>query len=580
MNVDIFILRRNPEHESYWKDTFPTAKFIGSDITAEELTQITRSTMSKYFAIVDGDIMIEEGFTAPLMDMDKTSVYSWRNGLLKVYPRRAVKKDPELYASFGVDVVDMGNDGVIIEEEMADMTDCWEFFDTPEEGFENATGDYFYVIDKDYTVTRGFKGSYTPPTQAEGHPITFRCRSEESGHIEQYGHLRLYPRVLKSEVEFHVADKIYAESKFYATAKKIYHFDGETAPHDFIIPAGNTVHIWRGVFPEFETYRTLEEGFAKSSNSHFWVMREGSEFLEDFPKKFFYCDKRDYWWKRDEWHVDRHVAFRTLCPTNNMTYEANDCSIFAVNDPSATAFYRDEVAATCEKKDSIIFISYNEENADENFALLQEKYPHAKRVHGVIGIHDAHYEAAKIADTQHMFIIDGDAILADDFDLYDYDGIEHLHREGVYVWRSQNAANDLVYGYGGVKLLPVKNVLELDQYGTDFTMSLSKIFVPIKIVSNHSIFNTSVYSAWRSGFREAAKLGACSVNNPDDHDAKRRLQVWCNYHNDSEYASVAMDGARMGRRFGEKYATMPDALHRINNYKWLLKEFKEYENRI
>ena len=43
----------------------------------------------------------------------------------------------------------------------------------------------------------------------------------------------------------------------------------------------------------------------------------------------------------------------------------------------------------------IVFISYQEPNADENYDKLKERFPLAKRVHGVKGIHQAHIEAAK-----------------------------------------------------------------------------------------------------------------------------------------------------------------------------------------
>ena len=45
----------------------------------------------------------------------------------------------------------------------------------------------------------------------------------------------------------------------------------------------------------------------------------------------------------------------------------------------------------------IFFISYQEPNADVNFAILQDRFPIAQRVHGVKGIHQAHKEAAKKA---------------------------------------------------------------------------------------------------------------------------------------------------------------------------------------
>ena len=43
----------------------------------------------------------------------------------------------------------------------------------------------------------------------------------------------------------------------------------------------------------------------------------------------------------------------------------------------------------------IVFISYNEPNADANFERLQARFPTVKRVHGVKGIHQAHIAAAK-----------------------------------------------------------------------------------------------------------------------------------------------------------------------------------------
>ena len=40
----------------------------------------------------------------------------------------------------------------------------------------------------------------------------------------------------------------------------------------------------------------------------------------------------------------------------------------------------------------VFFLSYNEEFADENFELVQLVAPHAKRVHGIKGIFNAHKE--------------------------------------------------------------------------------------------------------------------------------------------------------------------------------------------
>ena len=57
----------------------------------------------------------------------------------------------------------------------------------------------------------------------------------------------------------------------------------------------------------------------------------------------------------------------------------------------------------------IIFISYQEPNADKNFKHLLSRFPIAQRVHGIKGIHQAHIEAAKKALTKMFWVVDGDA---------------------------------------------------------------------------------------------------------------------------------------------------------------------------
>jgi hypothetical protein len=46
----------------------------------------------------------------------------------------------------------------------------------------------------------------------------------------------------------------------------------------------------------------------------------------------------------------------------------------------------------------------------------------------------------------------------------------------VHVWLGQNPINDLVYGYGGVKLLPRTLTINMDTMSSDMTTSISKNF--------------------------------------------------------------------------------------------------------
>ncbi len=56
----------------------------------------------------------------------------------------------------------------------------------------------------------------------------------------------------------------------------------------------------------------------------------------------------------------------------------------------------------------IVFISYNEPNAESNWLKLKNRFPMTKRVHGVKGIHNAHIIAAKKCFTKMIWVVDGD----------------------------------------------------------------------------------------------------------------------------------------------------------------------------
>ena len=51
----------------------------------------------------------------------------------------------------------------------------------------------------------------------------------------------------------------------------------------------------------------------------------------------------------------------------------------------------------------IIFLSYDEPNAEKNWHKLKSKYPRAKRSHGVKGRTQAYYAAAALSDTEYFF---------------------------------------------------------------------------------------------------------------------------------------------------------------------------------
>ena len=214
-----------------------------------------------------------------------------------------------------------------------------------------------------------------------------------------------------------------------------------------------------------------------------------------------------------------------------------------------------------------VFISYNEPDADERYKRLLERYPNTKRIHGVKGIHQAHIAAAKKCSTIMFWVIDGDADLLPEFNL-DHK-VNEYDLDCVHVWRSRNPINNLIYGYGGVKLLPRRLTMKVDVNSTDMTTSISDRFKAMPFVSNVTNFNTDEFSTWKSAFRECAKLSSKVIDRQEEGETNERLKIWTTRAH-GRFCEYAIRGARAGMEFGLSGGA---DLRLINNFEWLQERF-------
>ena len=229
-----------------------------------------------------------------------------------------------------------------------------------------------------------------------------------------------------------------------------------------------------------------------------------------------------------------------------------------------------DVSITEQPRYDVIFLSYDEYDADNRFRQLLSRHPGAKRVHGVKGIVEAHQAAAKVAATNFFYVVDADAELVDDFEFNT--SVHESDFCSVHVWKSINPVNGLEYGYGGVKLFPRQPVISFNGHPADFTTTVSGSLKVMERVSNITKFNTDPFSAWRSGFREAVKLSAGLIKN-EDSDTRDRLETWCTVGNDAEFGDFTIAGACEGRQFGTEHFGDPKMLRLINDYRWLEEKF-------
>ena len=219
----------------------------------------------------------------------------------------------------------------------------------------------------------------------------------------------------------------------------------------------------------------------------------------------------------------------------------------------------------------IVFISYQEPNADANWEALKLRFPNAKRIHGVKGIHQAHIAAAKKCFTKMFWIVDGDAMIMDDFN-FDYEVPDH-QQDHVHVWRSKNPVNDLVYGYGGIKLFPRRMTINMDTSKPDMTTSITDKFKPMPQLANITAFNTGPFETWKSAFRECCKLSSKVIDRQKHDETNKRLQVWQTVGADRHYGEFALRGAQAGGAYGKASQGDIEALKKINDFEWLLEKF-------
>ena len=222
----------------------------------------------------------------------------------------------------------------------------------------------------------------------------------------------------------------------------------------------------------------------------------------------------------------------------------------------------------------IFFISYQEPNADQNWDHLRTRFPYAKRLHGIKGIHRAHQEAARLSFTDKFWVVDGDSQVVDDFDFV-VDS-EDLWADAVYVYRARNPVNGLEYGNAGIKLLPKTQTLAMNTDTTDMTTSISKNFFPQTTVASVTCFNTDNYNTWRSAFRECVKLASGVIEGQNNTETLERLNVWTTQAR-GDFADECLLGARAGSDYGTTYKNDVQALQKINDFAWLR---KQYETKI
>lgn len=206
----------------------------------------------------------------------------------------------------------------------------------------------------------------------------------------------------------------------------------------------------------------------------------------------------------------------------------------------------------------VVFISYDEPNADLHYADLCTKVPWAKRIHGVKGSDNAHKAAADLAETDWFIGVDADNIVNSKFFDIDLDMSDNNIK--VYSWLGRNRLNGLLYGNGGLKIWNKQFVYDMKSHEASDTDRAQVDFcwedgyVQFKKCFSDTVITGDSFQAWRAGFREGVKMTLLDgVKVPSQEIQQRiwwhnihRLRMWSTVGAHEENGLYAVYGARLG----------------------------------
>ena len=235
----------------------------------------------------------------------------------------------------------------------------------------------------------------------------------------------------------------------------------------------------------------------------------------------------------------------------------------------------------------IVFLSYDEPNAEKNYADLLTKVPYAKRVHGVEGSDAAQKACADISETKHFVTVDGDTVIDSNFlsVVLDLDelGVDDDYQ---FSWCGNIDVNGLKYGNGSLKMWTkdfVKNMRTHENTdGSDDTQIEFCYFDNYYQLNENystSIISSTPHQAWRAGFREGVKM---SLNRGAKVEDISKDIWWQNYNRLLVWLNVGADVYNglytiMGARDGCQKILATDWDHSVTrDFKWL----NEYWDKI
>jgi len=182
-----------------------------------------------------------------------------------------------------------------------------------------------------------------------------------------------------------------------------------------------------------------------------------------------------------------------------------------------------------------VFISYDEPNAEMNYAKLLQDAPWVERVHGVKGSDACHKAAANLSNTEWFVTVDADNIVNPKFWDLQLD-LDQYPNAQAFNWPGRNCINGLRYGNGSLKVwrkdfvlnMKTHEAAEEDKGQVDFCWEAG--YYPLTVSYSDTIINTTPLQAWRAGFREGVKMCLDKGVRVEQGKPAKEVIWWENLH--------------------------------------------------
>ena len=384
--------------------------------------------------------------------------------------------------------------------------------------------EYFWFFANFVDLNHGFDLDYIPE-QHERHQIHVWYTTHPSGGLNKEGNVFLLPTAKFRE-------QMYGLSFLRDYVDINYH------GHETLLqrPIGKTIFKLKDPIKAYNT----EKDFYK------WMVNTD---LTDEPLPNFYPsfweDEKMYTWGK----------------TKDIMLVPGDRAIKQFYDIDRSVHFDLEYNA---RPMDIIFLSYDEPNAEENWKKLKEKHPRAKRSHGVKGRTQAYYAAAAMSDTDYFFAVFPTIDIDDSFDFaFQPDRMKNACH---YIFHCKNPVNGLEYGHRAVILYNKHLCLSTIHPSLDFTLSQPHTVVPQLCGTSH--FNTTPEISWRVAFREVIKL--CEMK--PTVESRHRLKKWCELGK-GDNALYVQQGALNAVEYYKEHKDDMNALKLSYELEWLKNKF-------